>query len=126
MSEITYNWDCRTVDVYPQTEVEGQTFQEVVYNVHYRVTGTKTVGSEEYSATVIGTQTLDSEVIQPEGFVPFNQLTNEMVVSWTKEKMGIERIGQIEDSISLQINDKINPKSLTLTIEQSTNQSPQV
>jgi hypothetical protein len=126
MSEITYNWDCRTVDVYPQTEVEGETFQEVVYNVHYRVTGTKIVDSEDYSATVIGTQTLDSEVIQPEGFVPFNQLTNEMVVSWTKEKMGTERIGQIEDSISSQINDKVNPKSLTLTIEQSTNQNPQV
>lgn len=126
MSEIIYNWDCRTVDVYPQTELDGQTFQEVVYNVHYRVTGVKTVDGEEYSSTVIGTQTLDSEVIQPEGFLPFASLTNEIVVGWTKEKMGEERIGQIEDSISSQINEKINPKSLTLTIQPSTNQNTEV
>lgn len=122
MSDITYNWDCRTVDVYPQTEIGDETFQEVVYNVHYRVSGTKTVDGEDFTSTVIGTQTLDSEVIQPEGFVPFSQLTNELVVGWTKEKMGTERISQIEDSISSQIAEKIAPKSLTLTIQETVNQ----
>lgn len=122
MSDITYNWDCRTVDVYPQTEIGDETFQEVVYNVHYRVSGTKTVDGEDFTSTVIGTQTLDSEVIQPEGFVPFSQLTNEMVVGWVKEKMGTERISQIEDSISSQIVEKIAPKSLTLTIQETVNQ----
>lgn len=122
MSDITYNWDCRTVDVYPQAEIGDETFQEVVYNVHYRVSGTKTVDGEDFTSTVIGTQTLDSEVIQPEGFVPFSQLTNEMVVGWTKEKMGTERISQIEDSISSQIVEKIAPKSLTLTIQETVNQ----
>jgi hypothetical protein len=122
MSDITYNWDCRTVDVYPQAEIGDETFQEVVYNVHYRVSGTKTVDGEDFTSTVIGTQTLDSEVIQPEGFVPFSQLTNEMVVGWVKEKMGTERISQIEDSISSQIVEKIAPKSLTLTIQETVNQ----
>jgi hypothetical protein len=122
MSDITYNWDCRTVDVYPQAEIGDETFQEVVYNVHYRVSGTKTVDGEDFTSTVIGTQTLDSEVIQPEGFVSFSQLTNEMVVGWTKEKMGTERISQIEDSISSQIVEKIAPKSLTLTIQETVNQ----
>lgn len=122
MSDITYNWDCRTVDVYPQAEIGDQTYQEVVYNVHYRVSGTKTVDGEDFTSSVIGTQTLDSEVIQPEGFVPFSQLTNELVVGWTKEKMGTERVFQIEDSISSQIADKIAPKSLTLTIQETVNQ----
>ena len=45
---ITYDWNCKTVDVHPQEE--GET--DVVYNVHWIVTGTK----EDYSATNIGTQ----------------------------------------------------------------------
>jgi hypothetical protein len=32
----TFNWNCRTVDVYPTDE----TYADVVYNVHWIVTGT--------------------------------------------------------------------------------------
>ena len=32
---ITYDWNCKTVDVHPQEE--GET--DVVYNVHWIVTG---------------------------------------------------------------------------------------
>jgi len=45
---ITYNWNCKTVDVHPQEE--GKT--NVVYNVHWIVTGV----DGDYSATSIGTQ----------------------------------------------------------------------
>ena len=61
---ITYNWNCKTVDVHPQEA--GET--DVVYNVHWIVTGV----DEDYSATNIGTQTVpldpESEFIPFEGF----------------------------------------------------------
>ena len=103
---ITYNWDCKTVDVHPQEE--GQT--DVVYNIHWIVTGV----DGDYSATNIGTQvvTLDPEST----FIPFKDLTNEIVVGWTKEAMGEDRVDQIETSIAGQIEDQKNPVSVTMTI----------
>ena len=103
---ITYNWDCKTVDVHPQEE--GQT--DVVYNVHWIVTGV----DGDYSATNIGTQvvTLDPEST----FIPFKDLTNEIVVGWTKEAMGEDQVDQIETSIAGQIEDQKNPVSVTMTI----------
>ena len=47
--EIAYDWNCKTVDVHPQEE--GQT--DVVYNVHWNVTG---VDGDYSVTTAIGTQ----------------------------------------------------------------------
>ena len=106
---ITYNWNCKTVDVYP---TEGD-YIDVVYNVHWIVTGADE--DANVSATNIGTQTLDTSNITD--FIPFDELTNEEIVAWTKATMGDEQVASIEDSIASQIADLINPKSITLTIE---------
>ena len=110
---ITYNWNCKTVDAYPQ---DGE-YADLVYNVHWRVTGVsdelKPDGTA-YSATNIGTQTLDvSDVTE---FIPFEDLTNEQVVAWTKGAMGEEQVASIEASIESQINSLITPTTVTLTI----------
>ena len=110
-----YDWNCKTVDCYPEQGSET----DVVYNVHWIVTGTSdqvdTQGNN-YSATNIGTQTLDTSQITD--FIPFDQLTNDEVVSWTKSAMGQDEVDSIEASIQNQINSLITPTSVTLTIEQ--------
>ena len=103
---ITYNWNCRTVDVHPQEE--GQT--DVVYNVHWIVTGV----DGDYSVTNIGTQVVP--LSEGGTFIPFEDLTNEVVVEWTKEAMGEEQVASIETSIAGQIEALINPTSVTMTI----------
>lgn len=108
----TYSWDCRTVDTYP---TQGE-LTDVVYNVHWRLTGTDTTG--EYSATVIGTQTLTVEDIQPEGFISFDDLIHEQVIEWIEEAMGEDRVADLKTSIDNQIIDKITPKSVTKVIGQ--------
>jgi len=103
---ITNDWNCKTVDVHPQEE--GET--NVVYNVHWIVTGTE----EDYSATSIGTQIVS---VDPETeFIPFEDLTNEIVVEWVKEAMGEEQVQAIEDGIASQIAELENPTSVTMTI----------
>lgn len=104
---ITYDWNCKTVDVHPQEE--GET--NVVYNVHWIVTGV----DGDYSATNIGTQV----VLLSEGgaFIPFEDLTNEIVVGWTKDAIGEDQVDQIEASIASQIEDQKNPVSVTMVIE---------
>ena len=104
--EVTYDWNCKTVDVHPQEE--GQT--DVVYNVHWNVTGVE----GEYSVTNIGTQIVP--LSDSSTFIPFEDLTNEIVVEWTKEAMGEETVASIETSIANQIQDLISPTSVTMII----------
>lgn len=110
----TYNWNCKTVDCYPEQNNEA----DVVYNVHWIVTGVSDQLNPEgkpYSATNIGTQVLDTSGIT--NFIPFDQLTNDEVVAWTKNAMGSEKVASIEASIQEKINNLITPTSVTLEIK---------
>jgi hypothetical protein len=103
---VTYDWNCKTVDVHPQEE--GQT--DVVYNVHWIVTGV----DGDYSSSAIGTQIVP--LSEGSTFIPFEDLTNEIVVGWTKEAMGEETVASIETGIANQVEALINPTSVTMTI----------
>ena len=111
---ITYNWNCKTVDVYLQSE--GET--NVVYNVHWIVTGvSEELDSNEkpYLSTSIGTQTV---LIDPDTyFIAFEDLTNEIVVEWTKNAIGEKQLKKIEEDIAYEINELVSPTSITMTIE---------
>ncbi len=111
----TYNWNCKTVDCYPEQNNET----DVVYNVHWIVTGTSDEVDPQgnpYSTTSIGTQTLDTSQIT--NFIPFEDLTNDEVTTWTKGAMGEEQVANIEASIDKQIQNLITPTSVTLTIKE--------
>ena len=109
----TFNWNCRTVDARPQEE--GNT--DVVYNVHWIVTGISDELDPEgnpYSSGSIGTQIVPLDPETP--FIPFEDLTNEIVVGWTQDAMGEEQVTSIETNIQSQIDLLITPTSITLTI----------
>ena len=110
---INYDWNCKTVDVRPLESGES----DVVYNVHWIVTGTSDKLNAEgvyYSVTNIGTQLVSWN---PQGeFIPFEDLTNEIVVGWTQSSMEDGQVASIESSISREIENLINPKSITLTV----------
>tara|TARA_R110002050_G_C8929697_1_gene511940 strand:- start:709 stop:1077 length:369 start_codon:yes stop_codon:yes gene_type:complete len=109
----TYNWNCKTVDCYP---TDGQ-YTDVVYNVHWIVTGTSDTLDPEgnaYTATSIGTETISTSDLS--GFTPFADLTNADVVAWTKAAMGAEQVTALETNLDSQIALEITPVSVTLTI----------
>ena len=103
---ITYDWNCKTVDVVLQEE----SLTDVVYNVHWIVTGT----SDTYSSTSIGTQTVTLDESTP--FIPFADLTNDIVVGWTKAAMGEEQVASIESGIADAIEKEINPVTATMQL----------
>jgi len=110
----TFNWNCKTVDTYPTAGDNT----DVVYNVHWRVTGTSDqldANDNPYTATSIGTQSLTTEDIVE--FVAFEDLTNEVVTQWVKDTMGEEAVTNLEDSLISQIDTLITPTSVTKTIE---------
>jgi len=113
---IIYTWDCRTVDCYPTKDEQGVELDDVVYNIHWRLTGTEVVDTKTYSATVIGTQMVAADDIDSETFVPFDELTNEIATGWCTAAMGAEQVANLETSVANQIASQINPTSITLVI----------
>jgi hypothetical protein len=115
---ITYNWNCRTVDAY----VEQNNKTDVVYNIHWIVSGISDTFSPQgdaYSATNIGTQLINTSDITD--FVPFDQVTNEEAVAWAQSAMGEEQVASIEAGIASQIEKLIKPTTVTLTIKETPN-----
>ena len=101
------NWNCKTIDVYTH---EHNGHEQVIYNVHWRVE--KEDG--EYSASSYGTQPLNTEDIQ--NFIPFDEVTSEIVEGWVKDAMGEEKVSEIENSLDQQIEKEKNPSSETITL----------
>ncbi len=116
MSNIIYTWDCRTVDCYPTKDEQGVELDDVVYYIHWRLTGTEESGGKTYSATVIGTQMVTADDIDPATFIPFDELTNEIATGWCTAAMGEEQVANLETSVANQIASQINPTSITLVI----------
>lgn len=102
------NWNCKTIDVYTH---EHNGHEQVIYNVHWRVT--KEDG--DYSASEYGTQPLNTEDIQ--NFIPFDEVTSEIVEGWVKDVMGEEKVSDIENSLDQQIEKEKNPSSETITLD---------
>ena len=82
-----------------------------VYTVHYTVNAlsdTVDPNSESggfYSAGAYGSVGLDGEVT-----TPFENLTEEVVVGWVKEKLGgEEKVAEIEAALQAQIDEKVAP-----------------
>jgi len=109
----TYTWNCRTVDTYPShtdQQNPANTESDVVYNVHWRVTGS----DDTNSATVIGTQTLSTDDLS--SFTSFDSVTHQNMIDWTKAAMGTDRVSEIEASLDSQLTELATPTSVTRTI----------
>jgi hypothetical protein len=107
----TYSWDCKTVDIYPTHD----SLSDVVYNVHWRYTATDESG--EHSATLIGTQIISLDDIDPETFVIFEDLTNDILTGWVQTAIGDEGLQTMKENADTQVSNLITPTSITKTIQ---------
>lgn len=105
---MEYNWNFSCLECYPQKEEN----KDVVFLVHWQYTGKKQVDGKEYQNTVIGTQNVP---LPQDSFVPFEDLTKEMVQGWVEAEMGEERMIAMKESIEKQIDNQINPPVLQLS-----------
>jgi hypothetical protein len=111
---VSYLWDCTRVDVYPVEDENA----DVVYNVHWSLLGASNEdlmpSGQPYQASSVGIQVLDTSTITE--FIPFEDLTNEIVTAWVITAMGPEEVEAVELGIFNMIEEQINPTSLSLTI----------
>ena len=113
---VSYLWNCTRVDVYP---VEDEN-PDVVYNVHWNLLGASNEDTmpngQPYQASTVGTQMLDTSTITE--FIPFEDLTDEIVTDWVIAAMGPEAVEALELSIFNMIEEQVNPTSISLIIGQ--------
>lgn len=103
---VTYNWNCKTVDVHP----EENDLTDVVYNIHWKLTGEE----EGHKAEAIGTVVV---ALDPDAdFIPFEDLTNSIITGWAESAIGADGVLGIKDGIDSQIQEMIAPTSETRTI----------
>lgn len=106
---ITYDWNCKNVEVIP--EKDG--FTNVIFRVYWVVTGTSD-DSEPIIATMFGVESLNTDNITD--FIPFEDITNEQVTSWVTNNIGDEEVASIKEDINRQIEQVKNPKPIIMTI----------
>jgi hypothetical protein len=93
---INYKWQIAQMD--------RLTEDGFVVTVHYRVSATE----DNYVASTYGTVGFSE---QPEGgFVPFEQLTEEMVIGWVQGSLGKDAV---EASLASQIEAQKAPKQVS-------------
>jgi len=109
-----YTWNCRTVDVYPTYE----SLDDVVYTVHWRLLATSDQDDPEgnpYTATTYSTQSLSLADIGTD-FIPFADLTNEVITGWTETAIGTDGVQTLKNSLDTNIDEQITPITETKTI----------
>lgn len=101
---ITYTWMFEALDVFPTQ----QAFNNVVNAMHWRLIADDANG---HTAQAYGLQTAGP--LNPGDFIPYNQLTAQIVQGWCETQMGSE-LSQVKAQLVGQINQQINPTTITL------------
>jgi len=94
MATTTYTWKI--------AQLERETADGYVFTAHYTVDA----NDETYNAGAYGSIGLE----RPEGdLIPFDSLTEEMVVGWLKDKLTAEKVDEIEAALQAQLDEKHAP-----------------
>lgn len=85
-------------------QLERNTADGVVFTAHYTIDAK----DEAYSAGAYGSVGLEQP--DPETMIPFDSLSEEIVVEWVKEKLGgDEKVEEVEAALQAQLDEKHAP-----------------
>ena len=104
---MTYTWNNKTVDTYPS--LEGNT--DVIFNVHWRLTGQDEDGNV---GSCYGTQSLETSDLS--NFTAFADITEDDINGWVETALGEEKVTGLKASIDAQIAEQVTPTVVTKTI----------
>ncbi len=100
---ISFNWSFPTLEY--ASSVDG--LSQVIKTVHWRITAVE----DNYISAAYGSVGLLDP--QPEQFVDYDDLTLELVQSWTEAAIGETAIEQIKDNLKTQINIAKQPELIS-------------
>ena len=95
---ITFNW---TVKQLLTETIDGE--QNYVVIAKYEVIGV----DGTYTASLPNTATFSTESMST--FIPYAELTNDIVIGWIQTDLGVDGVNNLEACIQGQIDSQINP-----------------
>ncbi len=105
VENTVYTWSVAAMDCYP----EVNNWQDVVFTVHWRLSATREANGKIYGAGTYGTAPVNTSEIQT--FTPYADLTLDQVIGWIYNEINGD---QLKINLSNEIDDKINPKVVSL------------
>lgn len=87
--------------------LERETADGFVFTGHYTVSA----ADEAYSAGAYGSIGFE----RPDTLIPFDDLTENMVVGWVKDKLGDEKVAEVEAALQSQLDEKRTPSKASGT-----------
>ena len=93
-----YTWTI--TNLYTQT-IDGK--EDYVVNAIYDVVGV----DGTYSASLSNTAQFSTANVS--NFIPYEDLTNEIVIGWIQQDLGVDGVNNLEACIQGQIDSQINP-----------------
>jgi len=94
----TYTWNVTAL--YTET-IDGE--QNYVVIANYEVVGV----DGEYTASLSNIARFSTESVTP--FVPYEDLTNDIVIGWIQQELGPDGVSNLEACIQGQIDSQISP-----------------
>ena len=118
---ISYTWDVNTVDTYPSHTDEqspSNTESDVIYNVHWRLTGEDDANNDAdgnpQQGSIYGVVSLD--VSDLSSFTAFDSVTSSTVQGWVESALGSDEVTSLKSNIDAQIAEKVTPTTETKVI----------
>ena len=111
---VTFAWDVSTVDTYPTKDSKT----DVIYNVHWRLTGTDGVNEDaegnKQIGSVYGSQGLDTSDLS--SFTAFATVSKANVQAWVEAALTSSTVTELKNGIKSQITEKVTPTTVSKTI----------
>jgi len=101
---MEYNWNTLEVEVYNSLD----NVTDIVYKVNYGIS----TFSEGFGVTLLKEQELDVSSITD--FIPFEDLTNEIVIGWVKSDLGEIGVNDAQREAAELLNKAVNTSTKTL------------
>jgi hypothetical protein len=99
---ITNTWTVTQLDCYPQ---QGDN-ANIVFTIHWTLDAT----DGTYTGRAHGFASVAYEEDTP--FTPYDELTEEQVISWTIDALGQERVADLEAEVARQVQIQADPPSV--------------
>ena len=93
-----------TTYTYSINTLERTTADGIVYNVHFTVVA----ANETYSSSAYGTVPLEAPA-EGDTVIPYADLTEEVVLGWTKDALGTEQIEALEARLQTELDEQAAP-----------------
>lgn len=81
----------------------------LVIHAEWRATGEEITETKTYTSRAGGVCIFE----RGDSFIPFEELTEELVLQWVKEQLGSEEVLNLQQKIETQIDKQKNPQFIT-------------